>query len=39
MMIKEHKRLFPTTSMFSPLPTKKKKWPTSMFFQCLSLKK
>ena len=25
MMIKEHKRLFPTTSMFSPLPTKKKK--------------
>ena len=25
MMIKEHKRLFPTTSMFSSLPTKKKK--------------
>ena len=25
MMIKEHKRLFPTTSMFPSLPTKKKK--------------
>jgi len=25
MMIKEHKRLFPSTSMFSSLPTKKKK--------------
>jgi hypothetical protein len=39
MMIKEHKRLFPTTSMFSSLPTKKKKWSTSMFFQCLPSKK